>query len=35
MLLARHAAFKESYLTIFVDLLFEISFEPVSKRLSL
>jgi hypothetical protein len=25
--LARHAAFKESYLTIFVDLLFGISFE--------
>ena len=29
------AAFKESYLTIFVDLRFGISFELVSKRLSL
>ena len=29
------AAFKESYLTIFVDLLFGISFELVSKSLSL
>ena len=33
--LERHAAFKESYLTIFVDLLFGISFELVSKRLLL
>jgi hypothetical protein len=31
--LARHAAFTESYLTIFVDLLFGISFELVSKKL--
>jgi hypothetical protein len=30
--LARLLAFKESYLTIFVDLLFGISFELVSKR---
>jgi hypothetical protein len=33
--LARLLAFKESYLTIFVDLLFGISFELVSKRLLL
>jgi hypothetical protein len=33
--LARLLVFKESYLTIFVDLLFEISFELVSKRLLL
>jgi hypothetical protein len=31
--LARPLAFKESYLTIFVALLFGISFELVSKRL--
>jgi hypothetical protein len=30
--LAQLLAFKESYLTIFVDLLFGISFELVSKR---
>ena len=35
MPLARLAAFKESYLTIFVDLLSGISFELVSKRLLL
>jgi hypothetical protein len=33
--LARLLAFKESYLMIFVDLLFGISFELVSKRLLL
>jgi hypothetical protein len=33
--LARLLAFKESYLTIFVDLLSGISFELVSKSLSL
>ena len=33
--LARLLAFKEYYLTIFVDLLFGISFELVSKRLLL
>ena len=33
--LARLPASKESYLTIFVDLLFGISFELVSKSLSL
>jgi hypothetical protein len=33
--LARLLAFKESYLTIFVGLLFEISFERVSKSLLL
>jgi hypothetical protein len=33
--LARHAAFKEYYLTIFVDLRFGISFELVSKSLPL
>jgi hypothetical protein len=33
--LARLLAFKESYLTIFVDLLFGISFELVSKSLLL
>jgi hypothetical protein len=33
--LARLLAFKESYLTIFVDLPFGISFELVSKSLSL
>jgi hypothetical protein len=33
--LARLPAFKESYPTIFVDLLFGISFELVSKRVSL
>jgi hypothetical protein len=35
MPLARRLAFKESYLTIFVDPLFVISFELVSKSLSL
>jgi hypothetical protein len=33
--LARLLVFKESYLTIFVDLLFGILFELVSKSLSL
>jgi hypothetical protein len=33
--LARLQAFRESYLTIFVDLLFGISFELVSKKLLL
>jgi hypothetical protein len=33
--LARRLASKESYLTIFVDLLLGISFELVSKSLSL
>jgi hypothetical protein len=33
--LAQLLAFKESYLMIFVDLLFGISFELVSKRLLL
>ena len=35
MPLARRLAFKESYLMIFVDLLFGISFGLVSKSLSL
>jgi hypothetical protein len=35
MKIAQLLVFKESYLTIFVDQLFEISFELVSKSLLL